>query len=178
MTDSNVLDCKIYELKEVQRVAWRQLADSSLTAFERREIRNQIRLSNNELRQYLQMMSERLRSRVRSPEEGTGGSGKPYLRLLTLDEPPWQPFERRADLLLRSALTFSDLTKPTSTRGCAESKGSFLHSPTQRNVVSVSGLVRANVRDDPQSEQRGNCRPDGVCRSASYCALDRRHQFN
>jgi hypothetical protein len=68
MTDPDVLDCKIHELQEVQRVAWRQLADSTLTAFERREVRNQIRLSNNELRQYL-LMSERLRFRVRSAEE-------------------------------------------------------------------------------------------------------------
>jgi hypothetical protein len=87
MTDANVLDCKIYELKEVQRVAWRQLADPSLTTFERREVRNQIRLSNSELRQ---MMSERLRFRVRSAEEVAGGFGRPNLRLLTLDEPPQQ----------------------------------------------------------------------------------------
>jgi hypothetical protein len=90
MTDANVLDCKIYELKEVQRVAWRQLADPSLTTFERREARNQIRLSNSELRQYLQMMSERLRFRVRSAEGVAGGFGRPNLRLLTLDEPPQQ----------------------------------------------------------------------------------------
>ena len=95
MTDPDVLDCKIHELQEVQKVAWRRLADSTLTAFERREVRNQIRLSNNELRQYL-LMSERLRFRVRSDEEVAGGSGKPNLRLLTLDEPPWRPFERRA----------------------------------------------------------------------------------
>jgi hypothetical protein len=90
MTDANVLDCKIYELKEVQRVAWRQLADPSLATFERREARNQIRLSNSELRQYLQMMSERLRFRVRSAEEVAGGFERPNLRLLTLDEPPQQ----------------------------------------------------------------------------------------
>ena len=97
MTDPDVLDCKIHELQEVQRVAWRQLADSTLTAFERREVRNQIRLSNNELRQYL-LMSERLRFRVRSAEEGAGGFGRPNLRLLTLDEPPEQEqlFERGA----------------------------------------------------------------------------------
>jgi hypothetical protein len=98
MTDANVLDCKIYELKEIQRVAWRQLADPSLTTFERREARNQIRLSNSELRQYLQMMSERLRFRVRSAAEDAGGFGRPNLRLLTLDEPPEQEqlFERGA----------------------------------------------------------------------------------
>jgi hypothetical protein len=39
------------------------------------------------------MMSERLRFRVRSAEEIAGGFGKPNLRLLTLDEPPQQPFE-------------------------------------------------------------------------------------
>jgi hypothetical protein len=96
MTDANVLDCKIYELKEVQRVAWRHLADPLLTTFERREVRNQIRQSNNELRQYLQMMSERLRFRVRSGEEDAGRFGRPNLRLLTLDEAPEQPFERGA----------------------------------------------------------------------------------
>jgi hypothetical protein len=90
MTDANALDRKVYELKEAQRVAWRQLADPSLTTFERREVRNQIRLSNNELRQYLEMMSERLRFRVRSAEEVAGGFGRPNLRLLTLDEPPQQ----------------------------------------------------------------------------------------
>jgi hypothetical protein len=77
MTDSDVLDYKIHELKEEQRVAWRCLADSSLTAFDRREARNRIRQSNNELRQYLQMMSERLRFRVRSAEEVAGGFGRP-----------------------------------------------------------------------------------------------------
>src|SRR3984885_14112097 len=98
MTDANVLDCKINELKEIQRFASRQLADPSLTTFERREVRNQIRLSNNELRQYLQMRSERLRFRERSAEEGAGEFGRPNLRLLTLDEPPEQEqiFERGA----------------------------------------------------------------------------------
>jgi hypothetical protein len=95
MTDANALDRKVYELKEVQRVAWRQLADPSLTTFERREVRNQIRLSNSELRQYLQMMSERLRFRMRSAEEVAGGFGRPNLRLLTLDEPP-QRYEQGA----------------------------------------------------------------------------------
>ena len=96
MTDANVLDCKIYELKEMQRVTWRQLADPSLTTFERREARNQIRLSNSELRQYLQMMSERVRFRVRPVEEVADGFGKPNFRLLGLAEPPVQPFERGA----------------------------------------------------------------------------------
>jgi hypothetical protein len=73
MADPDVLDYKIHELKEVQRVAWRQLANSSLTTFERREVRDQIRQSNNELRQYLQMMR---------PAEGFG---KPNFRLLAIN---------------------------------------------------------------------------------------------
>lgn len=82
MTDTDALDHKINELKEVQRVAWRQLADLSLTTFERREVRNQIRQSGNELRQYLRMMAERVRSRVRPVEEVADGFGRPSFRLL------------------------------------------------------------------------------------------------
>jgi hypothetical protein len=85
MTDPDVIDCKIHELKEVQRVAWRQLADSTLTAFERREVRNQIRQSNNELRQYLQMMSERVRFRVRPADEVADRFGRPDFRLLAIN---------------------------------------------------------------------------------------------
>jgi uncharacterized membrane protein YccC len=82
MIDPDALFSKIHELKEEQRAAWRQLAESSLTAFERREVRNHIRQSNNELRQYLQMMSERVRFRVRPAEEVADGFGKPNFRLL------------------------------------------------------------------------------------------------
>ena len=82
MTDPDVLDYKIHELKEPQSVAWRQLADSSLTTFERCEVRNQIRQSDNELRQYLQVMSERVRFRVPPSEEVAVGFGKPNFRLL------------------------------------------------------------------------------------------------
>jgi hypothetical protein len=82
MTDPDVLDYKIHELKEVQRVAWRQLADSSLTTFERREVRNQIRQSSNELKQYLQMVAERVRFRVRPADEIADGFGRPNFRLL------------------------------------------------------------------------------------------------
>jgi hypothetical protein len=87
MADSDILDCKIYELKEVQRIAWRQLADSSLTTFERREARNQIRQSNNELRQYLHMLSERVRFRVGPAEGVADGFGKPDFRLLARNQP-------------------------------------------------------------------------------------------
>jgi hypothetical protein len=82
MDDPDVLVSRIHELKEEQRIAWRQLADPSLTAFERREARNQLRQSHNELRQYLQMMSERVRFREPAPEKAAVGFGKPNFRLL------------------------------------------------------------------------------------------------
>jgi hypothetical protein len=104
MTDPDILDCKIHELQEEQRVAWRQLADSSLTTFERREVRNQIRLSNNELRQYLQMMAERVRFRVRPAEEVASRFGKPDFRLLALVEPPGQPSNEGRDFLPEGCL--------------------------------------------------------------------------
>jgi hypothetical protein len=58
VNDPDNLVRKIRDLQEEQRVAWRQLANSSLTTFERREVRNQLRHSHSELRQYLQLMSE------------------------------------------------------------------------------------------------------------------------
>jgi hypothetical protein len=80
--DPDVLVSRIHKLKEEQRVAWRQLAELSLTAFERREVRNQLRQSHDELRQCLQMMSERIRFRAPPAEEVAVGFGKPNFRLL------------------------------------------------------------------------------------------------
>ena len=69
MTEPDTLSCKIHELKEWQKFAWRRVADPLLTAFERREIRNQIRVSDEELRRCLAMMSGRLRFRSRAVED-------------------------------------------------------------------------------------------------------------
>ena len=82
MDDPDVLVRTIHALKEEQAAAWRQLAASSLTTFERREVRNQLRQSHNELRQYLQLTSERVRVRAPPPEEVVVGFGKPNFRLL------------------------------------------------------------------------------------------------
>ena len=82
MTEPDVLGRDIDALKALQRDAWRELASPSLTAFDRREIRNRIRQSNVELRSYLTMMSERLRFRPR-PVEVVGDSlAKLNFRLL------------------------------------------------------------------------------------------------
>jgi hypothetical protein len=73
MTEPDILDRNIQALKELQRAAWQHLTDPLLTTFERREIRNQIKQSDGELRHYLGMMSERVRFRAR-PAEDVGDS--------------------------------------------------------------------------------------------------------
>jgi hypothetical protein len=73
MTELDILDRRISELKEVQRVAWQQLAHPSLTTFDRCELRNQIRESDAELRYYLGIMSERTGFRA-LPIEDVGDS--------------------------------------------------------------------------------------------------------
>ena len=77
-----VLVGKIHELQEEQKVAWRRLAVSSMTAFERREVINQLRQSNSELRHYLELMSERVRFRPQPSQEIASSFGKPDFRLL------------------------------------------------------------------------------------------------
>ena len=62
MTEPDVLERSIREHQEWQRVAWLNLSRPSLTAFESRELRNQIKQSSGELRRYLDMRSERLRA--------------------------------------------------------------------------------------------------------------------
>ena len=85
MTDSDDLSRDIHALKELQRVAWSQLADPSLTTFDRREIRNRIRHSEADLRAYLKMRSEHARLSV-PPMQGAGyRRAKPEFRLLAAD---------------------------------------------------------------------------------------------
>ena len=69
MTEPDALVRDIDVQKALQREAWRELASSALTTFDRYEIRNRIRQSEAELRVALQLMSERLRYRPRQPEE-------------------------------------------------------------------------------------------------------------
>ena len=53
MNEPDDLRRNIHALKELQRVGWRQLADPALTIFERREIRNELKQSEAELRSCL-----------------------------------------------------------------------------------------------------------------------------
>jgi hypothetical protein len=85
MTELEVLARNIHGLKELLRVAWRDLANPLLTPFDRREARNQINQYSAELRRYLQLIeAERSRARKQSLEQSAGHlSGKPQLRLLS-----------------------------------------------------------------------------------------------
>jgi hypothetical protein len=82
MTEPDILSRKIKELMEWQRVAWRRVADPSVTQFERREIRNHIKESNEELRYYVGMRSERLRLQARAVEDVGDSLAKIKFRLL------------------------------------------------------------------------------------------------
>ena len=81
MTELEVLDRNTQGLKELLRVAWRDLANPSLTPFERREARNQINQYGAELRRHLQLI-EAERNRVQEQRSAAQGVGKPNFRIL------------------------------------------------------------------------------------------------
>jgi hypothetical protein len=85
MTDPDTLSRDIHALKELQRVAWSQLASPSLTVFDRREIRNRIRQSEAELRTFLAMMSESVNAPRQPAHETDRRIRKPNLRLVAID---------------------------------------------------------------------------------------------
>ncbi|MBR0895189.1 hypothetical protein JQ616_09550 [Bradyrhizobium tropiciagri] len=78
MTQPDGLDQNIRELQEWLRNAWQQLADPSLTAFSRRELRNQMKQCNADLRVQLQAASKRLSEPLPSGRTFT----RPELRIL------------------------------------------------------------------------------------------------
>jgi hypothetical protein len=82
MIEPDILNGKIRELMDWQTLAWRRIADSSVTSFESREIRNHLKESDAELRRCLTMISERLRFRTRRPEEICDSLTELKLRLL------------------------------------------------------------------------------------------------
>ena len=81
MTEPDTLDRNIRGLKDLQRLAWERLADPALTAFERRELRSQLKQSAAELRKCLVIMSEhtRIHERYRARDDALCGrlSAKP-----------------------------------------------------------------------------------------------------
>ena len=84
MSELEVLVCNVDGLKELLRIAWKDLANPLLTPFERREARNQINQYSVELRRHLQLIqAERIRSRKDSALEEDHDLGAPSLRLLS-----------------------------------------------------------------------------------------------
>ena len=68
MTEPDVLSSEITMLMAQQQAAWRELASPELTQFDRRELRNRIRQGEVELRDFLDIRTERLRFRPRMVE--------------------------------------------------------------------------------------------------------------
>jgi hypothetical protein len=82
MTELEILDRDIRGLKELLRVAWKELASPALTPHERREARNRITLCSAELRRHLEQAEARGVPKQPSEEPAPCGLVKPKLRLL------------------------------------------------------------------------------------------------
>ena len=66
MTELEVLERRISEFKRLLDEAWRSLSRSSLTTFERRELRNDMKRCGTELQRCLELVdAERSRARAR-----------------------------------------------------------------------------------------------------------------
>ena len=68
MIELDILSGEIDALMIEQREAWRELACPTLTAFDRREIRNRIRQGEIQLREHLKVRADGLRFRPRAVE--------------------------------------------------------------------------------------------------------------
>ena len=78
MNQPELSDSDIRALQERLRAAWKQLGDPSLTAFTRRELRNQMKQCTADLRSYLQMAT----MRPVPVKEASRTFSKPELRIL------------------------------------------------------------------------------------------------
>jgi len=81
MDQSAILDHDIRALQDWLRSAWQQLADPSLTAFSRRELRNQMKQCSADLRSQLQLVAELHSLPVR--DHRALSFSKPELRILS-----------------------------------------------------------------------------------------------
>ena len=80
MNQPEILDSDIRALQQWLRAAWRQLGDPSLTAFSRRELRNQMKQCNADLRERLQMVAEQQSEPLQQP---LPAYSRPELRILS-----------------------------------------------------------------------------------------------
>ena len=79
MNQPELFDSDVRALQERLRAAWKQLADPSLTAFMRRELRNQMKQCTADLRSHLQSVATRPSETVK---ETPRTFSKPELRIL------------------------------------------------------------------------------------------------
>ncbi len=81
--DLQALENRICELKALLDESWRRLSRSSLTSFERRELRNEMKSCSAELQRCLeQVRDERSRSRTRLPVDRDSGLKRVEFRLI------------------------------------------------------------------------------------------------
>jgi len=80
MNQPEVLDSDIRALQQWLRAAWQQLGDPSLTPFSRRELRNQMKQCNADLRERLQMVAEQQSEPLQQP---LPAYSRPELRILS-----------------------------------------------------------------------------------------------
>jgi autotransporter translocation and assembly factor TamB len=80
MTQPRILDQDIRALQEWLRAAWQQLADPSLTPFGRRELRNQMKQYNADLRAHLARAAELQLEQSAGPERSFA---EPEMRILS-----------------------------------------------------------------------------------------------
>jgi len=79
MNQPELFDSDVCALQERLRAAWKQLGDPSLTAFMRRELRNQMKQCTADLRSHLQLVATRPPETVK---ETPRTFSKPELRIL------------------------------------------------------------------------------------------------
>lgn len=80
MNQPEILDPDIRAMQQWLRAAWKQLADSSLTTFSRRELRNQMKQCSADLRTRLQIAAEQPSGPV---QETAPPPARPELRILS-----------------------------------------------------------------------------------------------
>jgi hypothetical protein len=88
MTELEVLEGRISEFKALLNEAWRSLSRASLTTFERRELRNEMKRCGAELQRCLELVeAERSRSRMRPSGDQRSGLRTVDFRLIGRTEP-------------------------------------------------------------------------------------------
>ena len=80
MNQPDILDPDIHAMRQWLRDAWQQLGDPALTAFSRRELRNQMKQCSADLRARLEMVAEQQPEPVQQPPPA---HSRPGLRILS-----------------------------------------------------------------------------------------------